>query len=478
MTIRKRLSRTNTRILLSALLSLLIISGIIIEIFESTYLDKMANYAKLEKRSVETVNILDSYDFSQDKLEDFRKEIENNGYQLYLEKDGTELYSDFTSEEKREMKHLKRYATDQKEADVFVWKNSTMIFKTYETAEGEYRAVALKNVESDNLTQQQERIIHWLIPVFMALGILAIGIIVGISRYFSSKLENQIIEPIEKLMEAANRMEEGDFTEPVEYEGEEEFEKLCQSFNMMQKSLIENINKAEEYEKAKTEMIAGISHDLRTPLTSVRGYLKGMKDGVANTPEKQAQYLDIAYQKACTMDVLLQKLFTYSKMETGNMPVYMEPTNLGEFLQNLVDEGQRDLKEKKTDVIFLKPDTQVYADIDREQIKRVIYNIVENSMKYRKGEHVLIQLHMLCREKEVILKIEDDGEGVPEEKLPYLFEQFYRGDETRNSKIDGDGLGLYIAKRIIEQHKGQIQASNNNGFCITITLPIVEENQE
>ena len=291
-------------------------------------------------------------------------------------------------------------------------------------------------------------------------------------------LEARIGTPIEKLIDAANRVEDGNFEEHVEYEGEEEFEKLCHSFNTMQDSLAAGVDRAEEYDKAKTEMIAGMSHDLRTPLTSIKGYIKGVKDGVANTPQKQEQYLDIAYQKACAMDVLLRKLSDFSKLETGNMPMEPVTTDFGAFLQEMLDDNEQYLREKDVNVIFFVPEEKVITCIDHEQTKRVLRNIMENSMKYRCREQVLIRMNLIPNKESVILKITDDGEGVPEEKLPHLFEQFYRGDETRNSRIDGDGLGLYIAKRIIEQQGGSISASNHGGFCITIILPRVGEEQE
>lgn len=115
----------------------------------------------------------------------------------------------------------------------------------------------------------------------------------------------------------------------------------------MQDSLAAGVDRAEEYDKAKTEMIAGMSHDLRTPLTSIKGYIKGVKDGVANTPQKQEQYLDIAYQKACAMDVLLRKLSDFSKLETGNMPMEPVATDFGAFLQEMLDDNEQYLREKE-----------------------------------------------------------------------------------------------------------------------------------
>lgn len=478
MTIRKRLSRTNTRILLFALLSLLVIGVFIIEIFEKTYLEQAINYVKLQDHSVELVDFLDEYQFSEDEIGTLGKKIRSYGHNFYIAKDRQRVSTDFSTKQLREMQYLDSYVTINEPADVFVWRTATMIFKSYETETGTYQVVALRNDENTRQINPNRETYRWLIPIFTAIGVLAIAIIVGISRYFSRKLENRIMEPIEKLIDAANRVEDGNFEEHVEYEGEEEFEKLCHSFNTMQDSLAAGVDRAEEYDKAKTEMIAGMSHDLRTPLTSIKGYIKGVKDGVANTPQKQEQYLDIAYQKACAMDVLLRKLSDFSKLETGNMPMEPVATDFGAFLQEMLDDNEQYLREKDVNVIFFVPEEKVITCIDHEQTKRVLRNIMENSMKYRCREQVLIRMNLIPNKESVILKITDDGEGVPEEKLPHLFEQFYRGDETRNSRIDGDGLGLYIAKRIIEQQGGSISTSNHGGFCITIILPRVGEEQE
>lgn len=478
MTLRKRLSKTNTRILLLALVALLVIGSLVIEIFEETYLDQVVNYAKLQEHSLDVVNFLNDYEFSKQKVNKLRDTIQKNDYRIYIEKDKKELYSDFSKQQVEEMKHLKAYVTEQKEADVFVWKTATMIFKDYQTADGDYQVVARCDHKDTRPIEYRGENIRWLIPVFVSIGILAIVIIVGISRYFRQKLEDQIMEPIDKLIDGAKRVEDGNFKERVKYEGDEEFERLCNTFNTMQESLKEGIDKVEAYDKARTEIIAGMSHDLKTPLTSIKGYIKGLKDGVANTPQKQERYLDIAYQKACSMEVLLQKLFDYAKLETGNMPLHPVAADMGMFVQELTEKNQDYLKEQNTDILFLKPEETMMVEIDHAQMERVIKNIIENSMKYRCREHVLIRMYLIAKGNKIILKITDDGNGVPEEKLPHLFEQFYRGDETRNSKIDGDGLGLYISKRIIEQHNGRIFASNQGGFCVTMMLPKIDAVQE
>ena len=243
----------------------------------------------------------------------------------------------------------------------------------------------------------------------------------------------------------------------------------------MQKHLKESIEKTQSYEKARTEMVSGISHDLRTPLTSVKGFIKGMLDGIANTPEKQRQYLEISYKKACDMDVLLQKLFFFSKLETGNMPFFLKETDMGRWIENYVAEKCDKTISNDYDITVIKDDTEYMVNVDKVQMQRVFDNIIENSRKYADVSELHIIITMNKKNDVITIDIADNGKGISEDKLANVFEQFYRGDDSRNSKNDGSGLGLYVCKYIIEEQGGNISALNKNGFCVEIELPILEK---
>ena len=160
-----------------------------------------------------------------------------------------------------------------------------------------------------------------LISVFVS-GLAAIGVIWLFSVVFARYQLRQIMRPVNALTAGAKRVEQGDLSTPVAYQGRDEFTSVCAAFDQMQRHLLEEREKNAAYERARTDLVAGISHDLRTPLTSVKGYIKGMRDGVANTPEKQERYLDIAYRKSCDMERLLQRLLYFSRLETGNLPMF------------------------------------------------------------------------------------------------------------------------------------------------------------
>lgn len=189
---------------------------------------------------------------------------------------------------------------------------------------GKYTLVALPRPDIPPVLGRQRPQDEAMILSMLASGLVAIGIIVLFSQAFSRYQIKRLLRPVNALTDAARRVEEGDLSTPVDYQGRDEFTSVCAAFDHMQRHLLQEREKNALYEQARTDLVAGISHDLRTPLTSVKGYIKGLRDGVAQTPERQRQYLDIAYRKACDMDVLLQRLFYFSRLETGNLPLFLE----------------------------------------------------------------------------------------------------------------------------------------------------------
>ena len=278
------------------------------------------------------------------------------------------------------------------------------------------------------------------------------------------------MEPVELLVSGAERIKNGNLQEEIVYEGEEEFEHVCQTFNAMQHTILEDQKQREKYERARTDMVTGISHDLRTPLTSIRGYIKGVLDHVADTPKKQELYLRTAYESTEEMNVLLQKLFDFSRMESGQMPFHMVRVDLAEFTAAYTAKKEEALEPGKGGMTFRK-DQETLPEIlmDVEQIPRIFDNLLENSMKYAGTCPVEIEIHVFESEDSVVLEWKDNGSGVPEEKLPRIFERFYRCDESRSEQ--GSGVGLYVASYIMERHQGRIEAENDQGLKIRLIFP-------
>jgi signal transduction histidine kinase len=220
-----------------------------------------------------------------------------------------------------------------------------------------------------------------------------------------------------------------------------------------------------QYDKESKELISNISHDLKTPITAIKGYVEGIMDGVASSPEKMDKYIRTIYNKANDMDRLIDELTFYSKIDTNKIPYNFSKINVANYFGDCVDEVGLDLETRGVDLgyfNYVDEDVQVIADA--EQIKRVINNIIGNSLKYMDKKQGLINIRILDVGDFVQIEIEDNGKGIGPKELPYIFDRFYRTDSSRNSSKGGSGIGLSIVKKIIEDHGGKIWATSKEGI--------------
>jgi len=233
-----------------------------------------------------------------------------------------------------------------------------------------------------------------------------------------------------------------------------------------------------QHEKKNKELISNISHDLKTPITAIKGYVEGIIDGVADTPEKIHKYAKTIYNKANDMDRLINELTLYAGIDANRIPYNFHRLNVADYFQDCLEEVGLDLESKNIRLNYtnvVSPDTMVIAD--PEQMKRVINNIVGNSIKYIDKAHGEIDIRILDEIDSVRIEIEDNGKGIAPRDLPKIFERFYRTDASRNSTKGGSGIGLSIVKKIIEDHGGYIWATSKEGegTCMHIVLRKYQE---
>ncbi len=301
-------------------------------------------------------------------------------------------------------------------------------------------------------------------------AVASIIIIVALSFIFTYFASKKITTPLTELAEGAKRIGEGDFSSNIVYNSKDEFGEVCQAFNQMQLKLLESQERANQLEKARTEMIADISHDLKTPLTSVKGYIKGIQDGITNTPEKRERYLETAYRRACDMDILLERLFYVSKVDSGTLPINKEFVDFAQIIEDYVFITTPELEIINAEISTEITEKPCMLHLDYGQIQRTLSNFTENSVKYSGAEKLKILIKLEHDENTVKLTYSDNGNGVSDEQLNHVFDRFWRGDKTRN-ETEGSGLGLYICKYIVESHGGSIEAFNDNGLKFVMKFP-------
>ncbi|TCP29967.1 histidine kinase [Scopulibacillus darangshiensis] len=292
--------------------------------------------------------------------------------------------------------------------------------------------------------------------------------------YFMSR---SILRPVKRLSEAAHYISEGHLDFHVEKTSNDELGKLCETFDDMRERLKRSTELRQQYETDRKELIASISHDLKTPITSIKGYVEGIQDGVANSPEKVEKYLHTIFAKANDMDHLIDELFIYSKLDLKNLPFHFEKVDVLEYMKDYTEERQFEWDKEGGSVTLNAAKGDYLAIVDREKLKRVLDNIINNSIKYIDKKEKRIKINLTTAEDKVGVEIHDNGPGVTHQELPYIFDRFYRTDPSRNLSGGGSGLGLAIAKQIIEEHGGDIWAESpsNQGLITTFTLPKAEK---
>lgn len=299
-----------------------------------------------------------------------------------------------------------------------------------------------------------------------AVGMALILTILFTNVYLTRELFSHISKPLDILVEGVERIRSGDLDHPICYSEPDEFKAACDAVDMMAAKLKASLEAEQRRQQSSKELIAGMSHDLKSPLTSIRAYTEALLEGVADTPEAQKKYLGTIYTKESEMEHMVARLLEFSKLELSEYPTKAESFELKSELEHIVSAMSPEAE------IDLSGVTEAQVTADREQLRRVAENIIGNSVKYC-PERARIDISSQCADGFVRIKFSDNGPGVPDEALPKLFDLFYRADPARVAPGSGSGLGLSIVKRSVEQMGGHAFAekSVNGGLCIVIDLP-------
>ncbi len=277
------------------------------------------------------------------------------------------------------------------------------------------------------------------------------------------------IKPINQLKKALHNIENGDYDTSLIKSKQAEFEGLFKDFESMRVKLKENRDRRNLAEKQNKELIANITHDLKTPITSIRGYVEGIMDGVADTDEKMDRYIKTIYNKANALNALINELTGYSKIDAREITYNFGRISVDEYFGDCASEMIFDLQEQGMKFVYdnrVKKNTAVLAD--PVQLSKVIHNIISNSIKYKCPERSVIRMRIKDMNEYIQVDVRDNGMGIPKEDTEKIFDRFFRSDTSRNSDKGGNGIGLSIAKKIIEDHGGRIWATVDGSVGLTI----------
>lgn len=310
---------------------------------------------------------------------------------------------------------------------------------------------------------------HLLADMFIAILLILIFTGMMLTRW----IRDGFVNPVNELNTAMRRIKEGSLDYVLETNIKGEIGDLYRNYEDMRLRLKESTEENAASEKQNRELISNISHDLKTPITAIKGYVEGIMDGVADTPEKMDKYIRTIYNKANDMEHLVNELTYYSGIDNNRIPYNFHRINVADYFGDCVEEVGMDLEQRNIKFNYsnlTQPDTVVIAD--PEQMKKVINNIISNSVKYMDKPDGVIDIRILDEADSIRVEIEDNGKGIAQKDLGKIFERFYRTDASRNSAQGGSGIGLSIVKKIVEDHGGYIWATakEGEGTCMHFVL--------
>lgn len=312
--------------------------------------------------------------------------------------------------------------------------------------------------------------------VYLFFGLAVAIIIAGSARlnYLMHERERKrILLPLQQLSLAAKAIQYGNYNIVVDHHSSDEIGQVCESFRTMQSYLKATIAERVHANTNRKILFSGIAHDLRTPLTAIMGYTEALQLGLGKTKEKRMLYLNSISTCADDLSKLIDELSLYNKLSTSRIICHPQPTKFSEVIHNFIAEDKDYLLSRQVHITYDMDDTLI-AMLDEKEFQRIIFNLLANTIKYRSKDTSEVLISLKKKGPYAEFSYEDDGPGVPEEKLSHIFEAFYRTDEARTKTSNGSGLGLAIVAEIITAHKGRYRAVNHHGLKLIFEIPLAE----
>ncbi len=315
------------------------------------------------------------------------------------------------------------------------------------------------------LDASQQRVADYLVSSFLLILFTIAVLLLWVYHGVSAR--------IDQLAKAADNIREGNLDVEVSIKGKDELSVVGDAFEEMRLQLKADALEKIAAENNQKQLISNIAHDLKTPLTAIRGYAEGLQDGVANTPEKQEAYLRTIQNKADEINRLINELTMYSKLDMNDIPYNYRLISVEKYFSDITEEIRIDLESQGIDLEYRNyvPE-EILLIADPEQLGRAIHNVISNSIKYRGDMPLRIQIRIKDVGDYIQVEMEDNGKGISQKDMPYIFDRTYRGDASRTTSVGGSGIGLSIVKKIIEDQGGQVWAvsEENSGTVMYFAL--------
>ncbi|MBC5787493.1 MULTISPECIES: sensor histidine kinase [Clostridiaceae] len=321
-----------------------------------------------------------------------------------------------------------------------------------------------------------DRLKLWVVGIGFFMVVVLVFIIFITNRFLIKFVFKRISDPLQTLAEGVHQIRDGNLTHRIFYSGEDEFKPVCEDFNEMAERLRISVVQLQKEEESRKELLASISHDIRSPLTSIRAYVDGLLDGIADTKEKQKAYLGIIQKKTSEIDQMVKKLFLFSKMDIGEYPYSPEILDVSREMEDFITASEEEYQHRGLNFQNVSIPQESFICADPTYFRSILTNLLDNSAKYKEKETVSVSITGERFKHRMVVYVDDDGPGVPEDALPKLFDVFYRNDLSRNNPNQGSGLGLAIVAKAVERMDGAVHAENlpQGGLRMVLEFPTVK----
>ena len=416
---------------------------------------------KFETRIENNIQSLNDYEAFKNSIEDLL--VQYKGELQIINSESDLIIFDSESENITKFEYNNLNINARSDTDNFTYLDEV------NTSSGDY-AYSLV-LDMDAMYEGVQGTVMKYIVVGIVISIILLGFLV---YYFSQTISRQILIPLEELNEATKNIAEGNLNYEIDYCGDNELGSFCKAFETMRLKLKQSLEKQSQYENNRKELIASISHDLKTPITSIQGYIEGLIDGIPKDVNTYNKYLEIIKDKSIKLNHLIDDLFYFSKLELDRLDINKKEYQSAEVFEQILKPIEMEFDQIDQKIIIERPIPDVKIKIDKNRIIQVVDNIVKNAREFiDKDGFVKISFEVLDTYFKV--SISDNGVGIRKEDQPKLFNKFFRGEKSRSRKFGGTGLGLAICREIIESHNGKIGVKSNRGegAKFYFKLPIV-----
>lgn len=414
----------------------------------------------------------------EDEILNDIKSIEDLGYSVDINlSDEFEYKSDKYDKELELVLGYKADLSDNMKVFNFLSETGELTKINLDGESGEENYIyVLSFYENPNYSNQLESIEEYkslFYNSFLFVVLAIISTVILTTGFTSLLIAKSILRPLDELRDGIGKIKEGNLDFNMDYGKKDEFGLIFDDFEDMRNQLSISRQEKDKYDRNRSELIAGITHDLNTPLTSIKGYTSGLIDGIINSKEKQVKYLKNINATVDHMSSMINELFLYSTLDVDGINFNFIETNLVDFFEGLVIELEENLSQNKMSIEFETRLEKANVEIDWIHFKRAVLNIITNSGKYKKNDEGNIRILLTEADKEYLIQFEDDGRGIPKDEMKQVFAPFYRADKSRNQKTGGTGLGLAIVKGTVDAHGGSIAIDENylDGLKLIVSLP-------